>query len=173
MYSHSCEYQFTVIDPGACNDDEGYDKGTTSKPSLIFNPSHPQSHNAVAHHSVMHYEKFGKYLQDTSISSFVVPRDNHKKFHLKFFDKLTYTDSKSGQITKIGYFNGIESFRRDAIRLSNGDYCAEIGTATSGILIMKCGHIRSLQVKEEHPCVYHATFYDDHPECSMLADNLW
>ena len=121
----------------------------------------------------MHYEKFGNHLRHKSIESMEVSKDHRRKFKLKFFDKLVYEDVQSGQTTVVGYFNGIESFRRNSIRLSNGDFCAEIGSASSGTLIMKCGHRRNLKVTEEYPCVYHATFYDDDPGCSMLADNLW
>ena len=170
VYSHSCEYQFTVIDPGACDDSSGH---MATKSSLVFNPVHPQPNNALGHHSIMHYEKFGKHLKGTSIETIMDHADCQKKYHLKFFDKLTFKDTNTEEVRIVGYFNGIESFRRDAIRLSNGDFCAEIGDAASGILTMKCGHKKSLRVIEKYPCIYHATFYDDHPDCSTLADNLW
>ncbi len=167
VYAHSCEYQFTVLDPGVCLN---YNSPSTS---MLFAPDHPQPHHDTAHNSIMHYEKFGTHLKSKTVESTVHEKDLNRKFKLQFYDKLSYTDMKTDQFVKIGYFNGIESFRRDAIRLSNGDFCAEIGAPNSGILIMKCGHKQSLNVEEAYPCVFHATFYDDDPSCSELKDNIW
>ena len=153
VYENTCQYQFTVNNPGACDTKKFRHNDNSSPKKLVDSSSYK--------FPLMRASHLHNYKKSFTIKDY--------EYTLYFFHQLILNsnDKKGEKEIVIGKFQGFDPFKKNVILLDQGTLCNETKIPRGGTLEIICSETEDFSIIEIQQCYFKAIYHDNDPGCGF------